>query len=165
MKRSIINTLILSACIASAPSYALLNFGNSDSTDSITNALNSALNQVQSNTQLTSQLTEQLDVTPTQAAGGAGALLALAQNQLGEENNQELGQLFPGIDQLTSLNLGGDSNLLASVDSLSQVNKVFTELGLDPALIGQFTPIVLQYLGQQNASSELISSLSSLWGN
>lgn len=163
MKRSIIYTLILSAYITSAPSYALLNFGNSDSNDSITSALNGALSQVQSNTQLTSQLTEQLDVSPAQAAGGAGALLALAQNQLSEGDNQELGQLIPGIDQLTSLNLSGNNNLLSSVDSLSQVNKVFTELGLDPAMITQFAPVVLQYLSQQDASSDLIGALSSLW--
>ncbi|MFC3023243.1 DUF2780 domain-containing protein [Vibrio zhugei] len=163
MKRSLVSVLAISATLISAPSHAFLNFGNSD--DSITKTLNGALNQVKATSQLTSNISQQLDVKPKQAAGGAGALLALAQNKLGMQNKQELNQLVPGIDKLTNLNLGGSSKLGSNINSLSQVNAIFTKLGLDPAMISQFVPIVLQYLTQHNASNSLIDSLSGLWGS
>lgn len=161
MKRSLLSVLALSATIISTPSYAFLNFGKDN--DNIANTLNGAFNQVKSTTKLTSDISQQLNVKPSQAASGAGALLALAKNQLSSQNTQELNHLIPGISQLTNLNLSGGSKLSSSISSLGQVNQVFTKLGLDPAMISQFAPIVLKYLGERNASSGLINSLSELW--
>ncbi|MGO1296942.1 MAG: DUF2780 domain-containing protein [Vibrio sp.] len=161
MKRSLLGVLALSATVISTPSYAFLNFGKSD--DSITNTLNGVFNQVKATSKLTSNISQQLNVEPKQAAGGAGALLALAQNKLGMQNKQELNQLVPGIDKLTNLNIGGNSKLGSNINSFSQLNAIFTKLGLDPAMISQFAPIVLQYLTQHNASNSLIDSLSGLW--
>ncbi len=163
MKRHALYSLVLSGIIISSPSYALLNLNKVDA-NSIASAIDNALEQVQGNDQLASQIDQQLTVTPTQAAGGAGALLALAQNQLSEKNNAELGKLIPGIDQFTSLNVSGQSNLMSSINTLGDVNSAFTQLGLSSEMVSQYAPLLLQYLSQQKASVGLMNALSDLWG-
>ena len=108
---------------------------------------------------LSDLLTSQLPVSTEQAAGGTGALLALAQSQLSDQNSSELKSLIPGMSSLD-----GASSMLGSIESLSAVQGTFDKLGLDPAMISQFTPVILDYLGKQGASEGLLSSLSGLWG-
>ncbi|WP_413113998.1 DUF2780 domain-containing protein [Thaumasiovibrio sp. DFM-14] len=112
---------------------------------------------------LTRLLTDQLDINSTQAAGGAGALLALASSSLGSDESSELTSLIPGMDQLTGALPGNLTSMLSGADELSGVINTFNALGIDPALISQFTPIILQFLGDQGASNGLLDSLSSLW--
>ncbi|UHJ59948.1 DUF2780 domain-containing protein [Vibrio furnissii] len=164
MKQSLVWTLMLGTLI-SAPSYAFLNFGNSN--DDLASMVSNTLNQAESNSSLISQVTSQLPVSGQQATGGVGALLSLAQNQLSESNSEELTKLIPGMDQLTSLNLSGSSgstDILSSIQNMESVNKVFEQLGLDSGMVSQFAPVLLQYLTGQGASDGLLSSLSSLWG-
>ncbi len=67
--------------------------------------------------------------------------------------------------QLSS-NLSGilDSAKSASntLDSMAAVKSVFEKLGLDSSMVEQYVPIVLNYLGDEGASSGLLSSLTSL---
>jgi len=133
-------------------------------------------------------LTSELKVTPQQATGGAAALLGLAQNQLGANQYAQLAKSVPGLESLTGSNalsslgalgsvgsklggLGGGSSgagnlssLLGNVQSLADVNKVFSALGMNSSMVSQFAPILLGALGQQGASSGLLSQLGSLWG-
>ena len=102
-------------------------------------------------------LTNNLSVSPEQASAGAGALLSLAQSKLGSNGVSELNSLIPGLSSLDS------SGLLKSVESMEGVKSAFSAVGLDPSMISQFAPVVLEYLGAQGASSELVSSLTSLW--
>lgn len=164
MKPTLLRSLLITSLVTALPIQAAsIDLSNTDQT-SISNAINSALEQVQGNTELTNDLSNQLNVSPMQAAGGAGALLALAQNNLGQNENEQLGEILPGVDQLTSLNLSGTSNLLSSVNSLSDVNRTFSELGLDTEMLGQYAPLLLEYLKQHKADQELLTSLSALWG-
>lgn len=129
---------------------------------------------------------DQLDITPAQAIGGSGALLQLAKQQLSSTDYAQLAKSVPGIDKLTGdsgleqlsqLNaLGGllgkadttvDANTTAAVDnvqSLTDVNQAFSALGMDAALVGQFAPILLQYLGSQGVGGSLLQSLGGIWG-
>ncbi|EDP57073.1 DUF2780 domain-containing protein [Vibrio sp. AND4] len=108
---------------------------------------------------LSDLLTSKLPVSTEQAAGGTGALLALAQSQLSDQNSSELKSLIPGMSSLD-----GASSMLGNIESLSAVQGTFDKLGLDPAMISQFAPVILDYLGKQGASEGLLSSLSGLWG-
>ncbi|GAB7219100.1 DUF2780 domain-containing protein [Vibrio comitans] len=163
MKGLAVSTLI-GALILSTPSYALFGlFGSDDDEEkadmsALTEQVNQQLNTAQS-TPLTDLLTNELNVTPTQAAGGAGALLSLAQTQLSDENSSELSSLIPGMNSFTS-----STGLTSMITNMDSVKSTFEGLGIDPALVSQFAPIILQYLTSEGASSGLLGSLTSLWG-
>jgi hypothetical protein len=88
----------------------------------------------------------------------------------------------PGLDQLSGSNalgsLGGLSGLLSgspgkstgldsaldNVKNTNDLNNAFTALGMDSGMIGQFAPILLQYLGQQGVGGSLLNSLGGIWG-
>lgn len=158
MKKSIIVT-VLASTIFTAPSYAFLS-KLSESND-LSSMVSSTLSQTESNSALLTQITSQLPVSQTQAAGGVGSLLALAQNQLSDSNSSELETLLPGLNQLTSLS--ESNSAIAKIADMEAVNNVFHKLGLDSSMVSQFAPLVLQYLTSQGASSDLLGSLSSLW--
>lgn len=125
-----------------------------------------------------------LNVTPQQAIGGTGALLGLAQSQLAGGEYAQLTQSVPGLDQLAGnagwSQLGVLSGLLGhapmqstapalatpptTIGSLADVNQAFSALGMDVGLVGQFTPILLQFLGSQGVAATLLQSLGGIWG-
>lgn len=129
-----------------------------------------------------------LDVTPQQALGGAGALLGLARNQLQPADYAQLLESAPGLahftgnsalGQLGALNglLGmspGEEaveaapaqteELLGNVDSLADVDQAFSALGMESSMVGQFAPLLLQYLGGQGVAGGLLQNLAGIWG-
>jgi len=130
---------------------------------------------------LLNTLGTQLNVTPQQAVGGTGALLGLAKNKLSSNDFSQLSQSVPGLDQLSGTSalgsLGGLSgmlgnsgsqsavnNALGNVQSMGDVNKAFSALGMDSSMVSQFVPVILQYLGQQGAGGSALSALSGVWG-
>lgn len=120
----------------------------------------------------------QLNVTPQQAVGGTSAMLGLAKNQLSSTDYSELAKSVPGIDKLSGggqlgalaglLGSSGKSagleNALGNVKDTNDLNNAFSALGMDSGMIGQFAPVILQYLGQQGVGGSLLSSLGSIWG-
>lgn len=158
MKKSIIIT-VLASTIFTSPVYAFL--GKLSESNDLSSMVSSTLSQTESNSALLTQVTSQLPVSETQAAGGVGSLLALAQNQLSDANSSELETLLPGLNQLTSLS--GSSSTIGRIADMEAVNNVFNKLGLDSSMVSQFAPLVLQYLTSQGASADLLGSLGSLW--
>ncbi|PWI33643.1 hypothetical protein DI392_09275 [Vibrio albus] len=162
-----LSVFTLSLLLTTTPSYALFGFGDSDdsdnqiNTESLTSLASGLTSQVvaQNDSPIVSALTGALDVTPSQATGGAGALLSLASGSLSSSENSELASLIPGMDSLQS-SVPGLSSLSTSMDA---VNTIFGQLGMDSSMVSQFAPIILQYLTGQGASSGLLSSLTSLW--
>jgi hypothetical protein len=126
---------------------------------------------------LLSTLSE-LDITPEQAIGGAGAMLGLAKNQLSSTDYAQLAKSVPGIDMLSgggelgalagllgsSGKAAGLDNALGNVKDTNDLNNAFSALGMDTGMIGLFTPVLLQYLGQQGVGGTLLSSLGNIWG-
>jgi hypothetical protein len=126
---------------------------------------------------LLSTLSE-LDITPEQAIGGAGAMLGLAKNQLSSTDYAQLAKSVPGIDMLSgggelgalagllgsSGKAAGLDNALGNVKDSNDLNNAFSALGMDSGMIGLFTPVLLQYLGQQGVGGTLLSSLGNIWG-
>ena len=131
---------------------------------------------------LLNTLGTQLNVTPQQAVGGTGALLGLAKNKLAGNDYSQLSQAVPGLDQFSGASalgslgglggmLGGSGgsnsaidSALGNVQSMGDVNKAFSALGMDSSMVGQFVPVILQYLGQQGASGSALQALSGVWG-
>ncbi len=120
-----------------------------------------------------------LNVSPEQAVGGTSAMLGLAKNQLSNTDYSELAKSVPGIDKLSggSGNLAALSGLLGSsgktaglenalgnVKDTNDLNNAFSALGMDSGMIGQFAPVLLQYLGQQGVGGSLLQSLGGIWG-
>ncbi|MCR4538799.1 DUF2780 domain-containing protein [Pseudomonas sp. 18.1.10] len=132
---------------------------------------------------LLSALTSQLNITPEQAIGGTGAMLGLAKNKLSGNDYSQLGNSVPGLDQLSGNNALGSlgalsgmlgqaggskasglDGLLGNVKSTNDLNTAFSALGMDSGMIGQFAPVILQYLGGQGASSSVLGKLAQAWG-
>ncbi|OEF23010.1 DUF2780 domain-containing protein [Vibrio rumoiensis] len=156
--KKLLTTLIATSLVVSAPSYALFGLGDKDS-DSVNKLATQLNDSVKSSSGLISSLTDQLGVSPTQAAGGAGALIAMASNELTGSTGDELNALSPKISSL----LSSAKSASSSIDSMSAVTAAFEKLGLDSSMVEQFVPIVLDYLGNEGASSDLLGSLTSLW--
>lgn len=164
-----INSKVIFSAILIMTSFSSSAFFNLKSNDaskdsSALSALSSALgdqDMPKMDSPIISELTNKLNVSPEQAAGGAGALLSLASNSLSSSNNNELSQLIPGFSSLQN-SVPGLSQLATNSDGVSSV---FSSLGLDPSLVSKFAPIILQYLTSQNASSGLLGSLGDIWGN
>lgn len=118
--------------------------------------------------QLVGTLQEQLGVTKTQAAGGTGALLQLAQNQLDGNSFSQVTDSVSGLSGLLGGGSGGSGSLLSSalsnISSMDGVEKAFSALGLQSGAIEQFAPIVLGFLKEQGLGADIIGNLSSLWG-
>ncbi|WP_397451011.1 DUF2780 domain-containing protein [Pseudomonas sp. NA-150] len=118
-------------------------------------------------------LGSQLNVTPTQAVGGTGALMGLAKNQLSSGDYSSLTKSVPGLDQLSGAGalsgmLGGSGSAatgaLGNVKSMGDVNSAFSKLGMDSGMVGQFAPVIIDYLGKQGASGSVLKSLGGIWG-
>jgi len=127
-------------------------------------------------------LGSQLDITPEQAVGGAGAMLGLARNNLSSDDYGQLTKAVPGLDLLSGANLLGglsglgqllgndkdsqsalDKALGNDVQNRTDLDAAFKALGMDTGMIGQFAPLLLQYLGQQGIAGSLLQNLGSLW--
>lgn len=138
-------------------------FSLNDSLSKGSAALSSAAQVKGDAQQLVGQLQNQLGVTQTQAVGGSGALLQLAESQLGADSMDALSDQVSGLSGL----LGGGSSLskslLSNISSMSGVQSAFSALGMDPAMIEQFLPIVLSFLGDQGVGASLLGQLQNLW--
>ncbi|MDF9620401.1 DUF2780 domain-containing protein [Pseudomonas entomophila] len=130
---------------------------------------------------LLNSLGSELKITPEQAIGGAGAMLGLARNNLSGDDYGQLAKAVPGLDLLSGNNalgglsglgqlLGNDKNSSAlsnalggEVQNRNDLDTVFKALGMETGMIGQFAPLILQYLGQQGIASSLLQNLGNLW--
>ncbi|WP_394154606.1 DUF2780 domain-containing protein [Vibrio maritimus] len=145
------------ALLISVPTHGALNLSgvSADDANSLLSSANSMMEAKDS--PVVNDLVNDLSISPEQATTGVGALLSLAQSSLSSEQQSELSSLIPGMDSLTS------SGLLSSIQDMDSVKSAFSSVGLDPSMISEFAPIVLDYLGSQGASSGLMDSLTSLW--
>jgi hypothetical protein len=159
--------LSLTALLSATPCFA--KFDLSSAADAASNLDTSKLSSLAtglaskvntpSNSSLVSSLTSSLDVSSAQATAGSGSLLAYASSALSSSQSSELSSLIPGMSSLT----GSLPGLSSTSSSMSGVSTIFNQLGMDSGMISQFAPTILKYLTGQGASSELITSLTSLW--
>jgi hypothetical protein len=114
-------------------------------------------------------------VTPTQAAGGAGALFQVAQSKMSVGDFQQLTQSVPevngliksvtqskpsGLSQIASgasALIGDESNTLGAAADLYST---FESLGLSGDMVSQFAPVITDYVSK-NATPYLTKALTS----
>jgi hypothetical protein len=116
-------------------------------------------------------LSQQLGISQHQALGGAGAIFQTAQTGMDPQAFSKLSQSVPGITEMlnaapvvsnplgsmgsdVSSLLGGAGNSLNSATSLAAS---FQQLNLSPDMVGQFIPIVTNYV--QNTSGQGMANL------
>ena len=112
-------------------------------------------------------LAHRLGVSQQQALGGAGAIFQLAQNKMAPDAFTTMVRSIPGMEQmlgaappmsnlssgLSSL-MGDQNNALGGVAALAAS---FQQLDLAPDMVGQFIPIITNYVRQ--ASGDATASL------
>lgn len=109
------------------------------------------------NNSLVSSLSSSLGVTPTQAISGTAVLLNSAKTKMQPSQFSELTSQTPGLSDI--LNSGAASSLLGN----TSVSDQFKILGMDPALVKQFSPIILEYAKgyvSPSVASALLGALS-----
>jgi hypothetical protein len=114
--------------------------------------------QQKSESSLLGSLTSQLGITETQAAGGTSAILNDASNNMSSSDVSKLTSAVPALSSF----MGGDntssSGLLGTVMSNQTVSDQFSALGLDPGMVQQFIPIILNNV-QSKGGSEMMNLL------
>ncbi|MHC8385047.1 DUF2780 domain-containing protein [Pseudomonas sp. LB3P14] len=163
--------------LAASPVFAQFNLNDAANAISGMKGDNAAAAPTSQTAGLLSALS-QLNVTPQQAVGGTGAMLGLAKNQLSSTDYSALAKSVPGIDKLSgggelgalsgllgsSGKAAGLDNALGNVKNTNDLNNAFSALGMDSGMIGQFAPVLLQYLGQQGVGGSLLENLGGIWG-
>lgn len=114
---------------------------------------------------LVDSLSSELGVSSQQAAGGAGALLAMAKSNLSGDQFGGMLNKVPGLESLLGGGEGGGlaSSMLGNVSSMKGVNQVFSALGMSPDMVGQFAPKMLDFLGGEGVGGSVLNTLKSLW--
>ena len=97
MRKTLLTLTLLSMSIGTAHAF-LDAVTDKESQEGLMDMVSQGMNAESS--PLTDLLTSQLPVSTEQAAGGTGALLALAQSQLSDQNSSELKSLIPGMSSL-----------------------------------------------------------------
>lgn len=111
---------------------------------------------------LIQQLTSQLNIDPTQAEGGLGAIAKLAQEKLAAGDFSQLTDAIPGFDTMAAnapeAESGGFGGLLSgamsafggeSAGNIAQLVGMFDKVGLDADMVTKFAPIVMQFAQEQ----------------
>jgi hypothetical protein len=122
--------------------------------------------------ELIQQLTQGLGVDENQAKGGAGLIFKLAQEQLGSGDFAQLAGAVPAVSNLigeapaagggiagalgglAGAMGGGQAGQLANMAALAGG---FSQLGLNPGMVGKFAPIILSFV--QNQGGEQMKNL------
>lgn len=99
-------------------------------------------------------LTSQLGVTPAQASGGAAAILGDATSKLSPDDLTSLTDAVPDIKSITD-GASSLSSLAGAAGTASSVADQFSALGMDPSMIGKFTPIIMEYVNKVGGSSAM----------
>ncbi|MET0066902.1 MAG: DUF2780 domain-containing protein [Candidatus Thiodiazotropha sp.] len=120
-------------------------------------------------------LTGSLGITSEQASGGAGALFNLAQSNLSEGEFAQIADVVPDIQEMMSAadSTSGNASGMAALGSMlgdksgagsmAGLASVFSGLGMDSDMVGQFTPIILEYL-QSNGGEAVMQLMKGALG-
>ncbi|WP_297324909.1 DUF2780 domain-containing protein [Nitrosomonas sp.] len=102
-------------------------------------------------------LVHRLGVSPQQALGGAGAIFQTAQGNMNPQAFATLSKSIPGMDSMLNAapamsGAGGLSSLMGSsgnaVSSVAALAASFQQLNLSPDMVGQFIPVVTNYVSK-----------------
>lgn len=117
-------------------------------------------------------LVQQLGITPQQATGGAGSIFSVAKQSMSSASFGQVSKAVPGMNQLLTAApahaLGGStgaSSLMGSVASvlgggsnlgnMATLASSFQSLGMGSGMMGQFIPVILQYIQARGGSTTM----------
>lgn len=116
---------------------------------------------------LTDILAQQLGVSQQQALGGAGAIFKAAQASMDPQAFTTLSQSLPGMDTMLEAApviqnpLSGLSSMVGdaggTLNNATSLAASFQQLNLSPDMIGQFVPVVTDYV--RNTSGQVTADL------
>jgi len=104
-------------------------------------ALGGGSTQEKADTSLISTLTSQLGISSSQAIGGTAALMNEAKGNMSAEDYKTVTNALPGVSGNSNASALGSLSGMAS----SSVGEIFKSLGMDSAMVDQFTPVILDY--------------------
>lgn len=120
--------------------------------------------------ELIEQLTQNLGINENQAKGGAGLIFKLAQEKLGDGEFSQLASVVPAVSNLIgeapqpggglASALGGLAGAMGGGGQLANMAALaggFGQLGLNPAMVSQFVPIILSFV--QDRGGEQVKGL------
>lgn len=122
---------------------------------------------------LTDVLIQRAGVTQSQAQGGLGVLLQMAQSKLKAGEFAQLEQAIPNVQNLLS-NLSPEmlssiaqlaSGSGGTISNLITIVSLFKQLGMTPEQIQQFVPLVLDYVNTQQGATMAKLLGSAIIGN
>ena len=105
-------------------------------------------------------LAQQLNVTPDQAAGGAGAIFGYAKSALPTNEYAKVESAVPEAAELvkkappaeTSAVGGVAGKAVGTAAGAATLGSSFQKLGLSPDMVGQFVPVVVDYVDKKGGS-------------
>jgi len=112
-------------------------------------------------TSLIGSLTSSLGITETQATGGTAAILNDASKNMNTQERSSLTSAVPALQSFMGGSTASSSSqggLLGSVMSNATVSQQFESLGMDPQMVNQFVPVILDYV-QSEGGSEMMNLL------
>lgn len=107
-------------------------------------------------------LVHRLGVSPQQALGGAGAIFQTAQGNMNPQAFATLSKSIPGMDSMLNAapaisGVSGLSSLTGSsgtaVSSVAALAASFQQLNLSPDMVGQFIPVVTNYVSKTSGQA------------
>jgi hypothetical protein len=130
-----------------------------------------AQSAAQASPELVGALSKELGATPDQAAGAAGALLAVAKSRLSGDDFAQVANAVPGADALLKAapmasgavgTSGALSSLGGSAQGLAGAASAFSKLGLGPDAVAKAVPVLTSFVtksGGANVGSLLAGAL------
>lgn len=111
-------------------------------------------------------LVGQLGISPQQALGGVGSIFSAAQQRMNPGDFSLLSNSVPGMDRYLSSvpqQVTGSPSLLGAagslmggqLGSLANLAGSFQSLGMNPSMVSQFVPVVLQYVQNQGGAATM----------
>lgn len=120
--------------------------------------------------ELIEMLTSALGVKEDAAKGGAGLILGLAKQRLGEKDFAQVSKQIPGVDSILDAAPAGGGMLgglgkmasglggtVGQLGTLASLAGGFSKLGMDSGMIAKFIPIILSFV--QSRGGEGIRAL------
>jgi len=121
-----------------------------------------AFAQENSPSELIGLLTEELRVTPEQATGGAGAIFSAAKNRLNSADFSKVASAVPGMSSLLKAapSTGPVGSVGAGFADAAPLTSSFKTLGLSPAMIPKFVPIIKNFVSSKGGAEigEILAS-------
>ena len=113
------------------------------------------------NNELVQSIMKQVGTSASQAVGGSGALLNLAQTKLPAANAAQLSNAVPGMNQIVeqSKSLGGFSG---NLNSFADAKAVMSKLGMSSSQVSQMPQAVAGYV-ESKAGPDVAGLLQNIW--